>query len=81
MNAEWIKKWWFLILFGISAVAFYVKHETDKKEMQITIQDLKEDMNAMPGRVINEWKAYLFEKQMKAENIERGEVDTINLNR
>lgn len=78
---EWLKKWWFLVLFGIAVVGFFVKHETEKKEMQIALTELKEDMNQMPKRVLNEWKAYLFEKKMEAMNIERDTAgSTIDIN-
>ena len=79
---EWLKKWWFLVLFGISMSGYFVRHEIRHNEIENQLEKMKEDLDQMPKRVMNEWKAYLFEKEMRASKVKRDTTGSnIDINR
>jgi len=49
----------------------YIQHRIEHNEIRDDLIELKEDNAKMPKRVLNELKAYLFEKDMRRLGIEK----------
>jgi len=81
---EWIRKWWGILAFcfGVvcTGIGMYIQHRIELNQIQNDLNDLKEDNQKMPKRVLSELKAWMFEKEMKLRGVKRRN-DTIIINR
>lgn len=81
---EWVKKWWFALVFcfglACTGIGMYIQHRIEHNEIRDDLKDLKESNEKMPKRVLNELKAWMFERNMRKSGVKR-ENDTIIINR
>jgi len=64
---EWVRKHGLIsvliTLLGINAIFILIARDD--------VKDLEHEMSLMPKRILNEWKAYLFDKEMKKLGVKR----------
>ena len=75
----------FIALLVTNALFIFIERD-ERQDMQVQADErhlsIQQELLKMPERILNRWKAYLFEQKMRAMNIEKDTTGLIiNINR